>query len=362
MVIFGAHRPVGMPQRLLGRRLRGSASARPGAERPARRGEDDAAHVLAPARRPAPGTARCARNSTGRMVAPRGRRRRMNSPPAQTRHSLLASATVAPRCDRGERRLQPGRAGDRRHHPIGRPLRGLDEGRLARARPRCPMPASASLSSRHRRPGRRPPRSGRRARARAAPSAARCAAPSPPRRGSGRRSRRSRSMVLAPIEPVAPSSVTLRAGVGRGRRWLQVVRILDACGASRLTRPADPRAGASRPPRAQADQRSRETAADEAVEPVHQAAMAGNECAGVLGAEPPLDRRFEQVAGLRQRPTARARRSPTAASPLGAEDGGDREHRRPRWPRRVPPSAPDQVFFGLTRGTSFGPPIARPAK
>ncbi len=28
----------------------------------------------------------------------------------------------------------------------------------------------------------------------------------------------------------------------------------------------------------------------------------------------------------------------------------------------VPPSAPDQVFFGLTRGMSFGPPSARPAK
>ena len=28
----------------------------------------------------------------------------------------------------------------------------------------------------------------------------------------------------------------------------------------------------------------------------------------------------------------------------------------------VPPIAPDQVFFGLTAGQSFGPPIARPAK
>jgi hypothetical protein len=35
--------------------------------------------------------------STGNTVAPLAAARRMNSPPAQTRHSLLASATVAPR-------------------------------------------------------------------------------------------------------------------------------------------------------------------------------------------------------------------------------------------------------------------------
>ena len=28
----------------------------------------------------------------------------------------------------------------------------------------------------------------------------------------------------------------------------------------------------------------------------------------------------------------------------------------------VPPIAPDQVFFGLIDGASFGPPKARPAK
>ena len=28
----------------------------------------------------------------------------------------------------------------------------------------------------------------------------------------------------------------------------------------------------------------------------------------------------------------------------------------------LPPPSPAQVFFGLTRGQSFGPPISRPAK
>ena len=31
-------------------------------------------------------------------------------------------------------------------------------------------------------------------------------------------------------------------------------------------------------------------------------------------------------------------------------------------PASMPPTAPDQVFFGLTRGASLGPPIARPVK
>ena len=87
--------------------------------------------------------------------------------------------------------------------------------------------------------------------------------------------------------------------------------------------------------------------------------MAGNELARILGAEMALDRGFQQVAGLR----------------------GDRKHEgdqhqhwgdsKPReldddspaaTPPSVPPTAPDQVFFGLTAGHSFGPPIARPTK
>ena len=38
---------------------------------------------------------------------------------------------------------------------------------------------------------------------------------------------------------------------------------------------------------------------DKPVQPVHQAAMAGNEVAGILDAEPALDRRFEEIAKLR---------------------------------------------------------------
>ena len=54
---------------------------------------------LTSARLPAPSAwniALCS-ESTGSTVAPALAARRMNRPPAQTRHSLLASATVAPR-------------------------------------------------------------------------------------------------------------------------------------------------------------------------------------------------------------------------------------------------------------------------
>ena len=88
--------------------------------------------------------------------------------------------------------------------------------------------------------------------------------------------------------------------------------------------------------------------------------MTGNELARILGAEPALERGFEQVAGLRD-------------NRQHQREQGDREQSVQR--RRncattiaattaatVPPIAPDQVFFGLTRGTSLGPPTARPTK
>ena len=54
---------------------------------------------LTSSRRPAPSAWKMAlcSESTGSTVAPAAAARRMNRPPAQTRHSLLASATVAPR-------------------------------------------------------------------------------------------------------------------------------------------------------------------------------------------------------------------------------------------------------------------------
>ena len=60
-----------------------------------------------------------------------------------------------------------------------------------------------------------------------------------------------------------------------------------------------PARGASKPPRSNpithADKRRR----PEAVEPIHHAAMTGNELACILGAELALDPGFEQIAALR---------------------------------------------------------------
>ena len=67
------------------------------------------------------------------MQAPAFAARCMKKSPAQTRHSLLASATAAPRSTAANARLQSGRAAHRRHHPVGGPRGGLDDGALAGA-------------------------------------------------------------------------------------------------------------------------------------------------------------------------------------------------------------------------------------
>ena len=79
---------------------------------------------------------------------PPPRRVRMNSAPAQTRHSLLASATVAPRSAAASVGFKSGRAADRSHHPVGRPLGRFDQRPPRRCAASMPVPASASLSSR----------------------------------------------------------------------------------------------------------------------------------------------------------------------------------------------------------------------
>ncbi len=84
---------------------------------------------LTSSRRPAPSAWKIAlcSESTGSTVAPALAAARMNRPPAQTRHSLLASATVAPRSIAASVGFRSDRAADRAHHPIGRPLRRFDQ-------------------------------------------------------------------------------------------------------------------------------------------------------------------------------------------------------------------------------------------
>ena len=124
-----AHRPVRMLERLL-QRCRAHRLARPGAERPAGGGDDDAAHVLA-----RPGGERLKDRVVLGIDRQHARARaaaaRMNMAPAQTRHSLLASATVAPRLAAASVGFEPDRAADRGHHPFRRPLGCLDHRGLA---------------------------------------------------------------------------------------------------------------------------------------------------------------------------------------------------------------------------------------
>ncbi len=97
---------------------------------------------------------------------------------------------------------------------------------------------------------------------------------------------------------------------------------------------------------------------DEGVEPVHQAAVAGNEAARILDAEPALERRIRtgRRVPTRPRPQARARTAGRSGSPTA------KRSRPSAAPANAPAIAPDQVLPGDTLGQSFGPPISRPAK
>ena len=139
------HRPIWMLERLL-RRCRSDRLLGPRAERTARRSEDDAADILATA-----GTHRLEQSVVLGIDRQHGRAwcaaRRMNSPPAQTRHSLLASATMAPRSAAASVGFNPAA-------PVIAPIT-QSAGRSAAstrasapAAASMPVPASASLNSR----------------------------------------------------------------------------------------------------------------------------------------------------------------------------------------------------------------------
>src|SRR5712691_11011181 len=108
-------------------------------------------------------------------------------------------------------------------------------------------------------------------------------------------------MVLAPIDPVAPRIVMARtsgAATGPERKIGTALVIATPNPFS----PHQQSARGSREPAARDCDHCRDHGGrHEAIEAVHDAAMAGNDMARVLDAEPPFDRRFEQVAGLRDR-------------------------------------------------------------
>src|SRR5262245_60884295 len=100
-----------------------------------------------------------------------------------------------------------------------------------------------------------------------------------------------RSTVLAPIEPVAPSSVSERSpfddGFGAARTTSVFIVLPHQQSAARHLEAAPQ----------QSDQRGHDTCRDEAIEPVHQPAVTGDKVARILGAEPALEKGFEEVAG-----------------------------------------------------------------
>src|SRR5262249_57900649 len=107
------------------------------------------------------------------------------------------------------------------------------------------------------------------------------------------RSRLSRSTVLAPIEPVAPSSVTVRSAVDDwGRAARNVSDLIDLPHQQTTTRRLEA-------PARQSDQHGHDAGGHEAVEAVHQPPVPGDEAARILGTEPRLEDGLQHVAALR---------------------------------------------------------------
>ena len=126
-------------------------------------------------------------------------------------------------------------------------------------------------------------------------------------------------------------------------------------GTALMLSPVQKPAAACRPPR-KPRQRSRRNRDHKSIEPIHQAAMAGNEVAGILDAEMALDRGFQEIAELATPPTATS--AIATRRPHGHRTCDARQPAPATTPPTAPPIAPDQVFFGLTRGHNFGPPSA----
>src|SRR5436190_1161096 len=99
-------------------------------------------------------------------------------------------------------------------------------------------------------------------------------------------------MVLSPIEPVAPSTETVRTS--------DAVALLLRNGTALIVSPNHKTAADAIGATPQEPKKSRKGyGSDKPVQPVQQPAMAWNDLAGILDAEAPFYRGFEQVAELR---------------------------------------------------------------
>jgi hypothetical protein len=99
-------------------------------------------------------------------------------------------------------------------------------------------------------------------------------------------------MVLSPIEPVAPSTETVRTA--------DAVALLLRNGTALIVSPNHKTAANAIGAAPQEPKKSRKgDRCDKPVQPIQEPAVAGNDLAGILDAETTLYRGFEQIAELR---------------------------------------------------------------
>src|SRR3954464_12810972 len=99
-------------------------------------------------------------------------------------------------------------------------------------------------------------------------------------------------MVLSPIEPVAPSTETVRTAVAAA--------LLLRNGTALIVSPNHKTAADAIGATPQEPKKSREGyGCDKPVQPVQEPAMAGDDLAGILHPKTPLYRGFEEIAELR---------------------------------------------------------------
>src|SRR5882724_1581701 len=99
-------------------------------------------------------------------------------------------------------------------------------------------------------------------------------------------------MVLSPMDPVAPSTVTVRAPDNAA--------LLLRNGTALIVSPNHKTAADAIGTTAQEPENGRQDdGCDKPIQPVHQPAMAGNHVAGILDPETPLHGGFEEIAELR---------------------------------------------------------------
>src|SRR3984885_11797495 len=277
------------------------------------------------------------------MQAPAFAARCMKKSPAHTRHSLFASATVAPRSTAASAGFNPAA-------PLMAAMTQSD-GRaaasmiaLSPAPHSMRVPAKASFNSASR-PGsataaKRAPNSFANL---ARPSTLALAVKASTRYRS--REARSKSIVLSPIEPVAPKTVTARTADAEA--------LLLRNGTALIFSPNHKTAADAIHAAPQKSQNRRQDhRRDKAVETIEQSAMSGNDLAGVLDVEPAFHCRFKQIAELGNNGKRCAQHQQGAGS-------GQTEHRKSRRDNKARSKAADGASPCLP-GTAPRPEL-RPA-